>query len=330
MAGRAAPGSKKPLTEAQKAALARGQQKRRANIAARRASRGRQAASSQVSSLPSLARDALQPAAAAASQPEGQPEAAAGAPSPSGSGISSSPNKPRLSQEEQDALLFSFAMGDEDEQSNAAAASSEPGKKSSVGDKLASLLTSDSVKPTGNQQEDDAQQAAAQWQDLAAIGFIFIAGQIFGAELAPSEKQAQAMAAPLCRILMRHVTPLRNASADAYDIAAFAGAMLIYYQSISPELARRRAERKVLSASPKAQPAAQGPAAAGQQQQSQPAQPGERGNVRILHTEDTVGRGRYDAEPAQAGGVAVRQDEQQPYRRDAGASLISETLGVEL
>lgn len=303
---------KRPLTEAQRAALAKGQRARRANIAARKNSRARQTASSQVASLPGLARDALsQPASPAASQP--------GDPSPSASGISSSPNK-RLSQDEQDALLFSFAMGDDEEPT---AAASEPGKKSSVGDKLAGLLLNDSPREkTGNQQEDDAAQAAAQWQDLGAVAFIFVCGQVFGSDLAPSDKQAQAMAAPLCRILMRHVAPLRQASADAYDIAAFAGACLIYYQSIQPELARRRAERKVLSASPKAE-SAQAAASGG----SDTAQ---RGNVRILHPEDTPGRGRYPEQPAQAGRVDVRQDEQQPHRGDAGAAIVSETLGIEL
>jgi hypothetical protein len=215
--------------------------------------------------------------------------------------------------------MFSFVMDEDNEQD--AAASSEPAKKSSVGDKLAGLLTNSGPKPSGNQAEDDAQQAAAQWQDLGAVAFIFIAGQIFGADLAPSDKQAQAMSAPLCRILMRHVAPLRQASADAYDIAAFAGAVLIYYQSISPELARRRAERKVLSAST--------------QTKEQPASGGgsdtiQRGNVRILHPEDTPGRRRYDGEPPETGGADLRQDEQQPHRGDAGAAIISETLGVEL
>lgn len=313
-----APGKpRKPLTEAQKAALAKGQAKRKANIAGRRASRARQGASSQVSSLPALARDAL-------SQPASPQEAnqASDDRSPSAFGPSSS-TKSNLSQDEQDALLFSFVM-DEEDNDTAAAASSEP-KKSSVGDKLASLLTSEGPKATGNQQEDDAQQAAAQWQDLAAIAFIFIAGQIFGADLAPSEKQAQAMAAPLCRILMRHVAPLRNASADAYDIAAFAGALLIYYQSISPELARRRAERKVLSASTqtKEQPASGGGSDTVVQQP-------QRGNVRILHPEDTPERRRYDEQPAQDRGAAIRETEQQPHRGDAGAAIISETLGVEI
>ena len=305
---------KRPLTEAQKAALAKGQAARKRNIAARKNNRARQTASSQVASLPGLARDALNQPANPASQPD--------APSPSASTTSSSASK--LSQAEQDALLFSFVM--DDEQEDAAAAPSDP-KKSSVGDKLAGLLLNDSPrKKTGNQQEDDAAQAAAQWQDLGAIAFIFVCGQVFGADLAPSEKQAQAMAAPLCRVLMRHVAPLRQASADAYDIAAFAGACLIYYQSISPELARRRAERKVLSASPKAP----------EQGASASRQPGggsdtaQRGNVRILHPEDASGRGRYPEQPAQAGRVDVRQDEQQPDRRDAGAALVSETLGIEL
>lgn len=315
---------KKPLTEAQKAALAKGQAKRRANLAGRRANHGRQAASSQVASLPALARDAI-------SQPANPQEAnqASDDRSPSASGPSSS-TKSKLSQDEQDALMFSFVM-DEDNDKDAAAATSEP-KKSSVGDKLASLLTSDTPKPTGNQQEDDAQQAAAQWQDLAAIAFIFIAGQIFGADLAPSEKQAQAMAAPLCRILMRHVAPLRNASADAYDIAAFAGATLIYYQSISPELARRRAERKVLSASTQTKPAATQAAANGQPGGSgqDTAQQSQRGNVRILYAEDTPSRRRYDEQPPQDRGAVVRENEQQSHRRDAGAAIISETLGVEI
>ena len=306
---------KRPLTEAQKAALAKGQQRRRANIAARKNNRARQTASSQVASLPGLARDAL-------NQPANPASPSSDVPSPSASTTSSSASK--LSQAEQDALLSSFAMGDDEEP---AAAAAEPGKKSTVGDKLAGLLLNDSPREkTGNQQEDDAAQAAAQWQDLGAIAFIFICGQVFGADLAPSEKQAQAMAAPLCRVLMRHVAPLRQASADAYDIAAFAGACLIYYQSISPELARRRAERKVLSASPKAP----------EQGASASRQPGggsdtaQRGNVRILHPEDTPGRGRYPEQPAQAGRVDVRQDEQQPDRRDAGAALVSETLGIEL
>ncbi len=302
---------KRPLTEAQKAALAKGQAARKRNIAARKNNRARQTASSQVASLPGLARDALNQPANPASQPD--------APSPSASTTSSSANK-KLSQDEQDALLFSFAMGDDEEP---AAAAAEPGKKSTVGDKLAGLLLNDSPREkTGNQQEDDAAQAAAQWQDLGAIAFIFICGQVFGADLAPSEKQAQAMAAPLCRILMRHVAPLRTASADAYDIAAFAGATLIYWQSISPELARRRAERKVLSASPKAE-SAQAAASGGSDAVA-------RGNVHILHPEDTPGRGRYPDQPAQSGGAEVRQDEQQPYRRDAGAALVSETLGIEL
>ena len=308
---------KRPLTEAQKAALAKGQAARKRNIATRRASRARQTASSQVASLPGLARDALQTPGQPAS-----PAATSRDASSTASSTSSSPNK--LSQAEQDKLLFDFAMGDDEEP---AAAAAEPGKKTTVGDKLAGLLLNDSPREkTGNQQEDDAAQAAAQWQDLGAIAFIFVCGQVFGADLAPSEKQAQAMAAPLCRVLMRHVAPLRQASADAYDIAAFAGACLIYYQSISPELARRRAERKVLSASPKAP----------EQGASASRQPGggsdsaQRGNVRILHPEDTPGRGRYPEQPAQAGRVDVRQDEQQPDRRDAGAALVSETLGIEL
>lgn len=298
---------KRPLTEAQKAALAKGQAARRRNIAARKNSRARQTASSQVASLPGLARDALNQPTSPSSD----------APSPSASTTSSSASK--LSQAEQDALLFSFAMGDDEEP----AAASEPGKKSSVGDKLAGLLLNDSPREkTGNQEEDDAAQAAAQWQDLGAVAFIFVCGQVFGADLAPSDKQAQAMAAPLCRVLMRHVAPLRTASADAYDIAAFAGAVLIYYQSISPELARRRAERKVLSASPKA--SEQGASASGGSDTAQ------RGNVHILHPEDTPGRGRYPEQSAQGGGVEVRQDERQSHRGDVGAALIDETLGVKL
>ena len=302
---------KKPLTEAQAAGLAKGRANRKRNLAARKASHGRQAASSQVATLPSLARDAL-------NQPNqgSQPDEA----SASSTASSPSSSRSKLTQAEQDALMFSFVMDDEAE-SDAAAAPSSP-QKSSVGDKLASLLTSDKTKTTGNKEEDDAQQAAAQWQDLGAIAFIFIAGQVFGADLAPSEKQAQAMAAPLCRILMRHVAPLRQASADAYDIAAFAGAVLIYYQSISPELARRRAERKVLSASTQTQQSTQ--AAAGG------ADTVQRGNVRILHPEDTPGRRRYDGEPAENSDSLVREDQQQPHRGDAGAAIISETLGVEL
>lgn len=324
--GKAQGQGKRPLTEAQKAALAKGQAARRRNIAGRRASRARQGASSQVSSLPALARDALNQASNQPANPPASPVASpSDEPSPSASGLSSS-TKSSLSQEEQDALLFSFAMGDEDE----SAASSEPSKKTSVGDRLAGLLLNEAPKArvdgVTDAEERDAQQAAAQWQDLAAIAFIFIAGQVFGADLAPSEKQAQAMSAPLCRILMRHVAPLRNASADAYDIAAFAGATLIYYQSISPELARRRAERKVLSASPATQQSAPASRGGGQDTVQQP----QRGNVRILHAEDPGGRGRYDGQPPQAGGIAVRQDEQQPHRGDAGAALISETLGVEL
>ena len=304
---------KRPLTEAQKAALAKGQAARKRNIAARKNSRARQTASSQVASLPGLARDALKTPGQPAN-PASQPDA----PSPSASTTSSSASK--LSQAEQDALLFSFAMGDDEEP----AAASEPGKKNSVGDKLAGLLLNDSPREkTGNQEEDDAAQAAAQWQDLGAVVFIFVCGQVFGADLAPSDKQAQAMAAPLCRILMRHIAPLRTASADAYDIAAFAGACLIYYQSISPELARRRAERKVLSASPKAEQGASGQSGGGSDTAS-------RGNVHILHPEDTPGRGRYPEQPAQSGGVEVREDEQQPHRRDVGAALIDETLGVQL
>lgn len=310
-------GQKKPLTEAQKAALAKGQAARQRNIAARRASRGRQAASSQVASLPSLARDALSPV----NSPVSDPLAAGVGDSSTASSPSSSRSK--LSQAEQDALMFSFVM---DEDNEPAAAAPSDAKKSSVGDKLAGLLTNSGPKPTGNQAEDDAQQAAAQWQDLGAVAFIFIAGQIFGADLAPSDKQAQAMSAPLCRILMRHVAPLRQASADAYDFAAFAGATLIYYQSISPELARRRAERKVQRAPAQAQEHPTAASGGGADTVSR----NERGNVRILHPEDTPGRRRYDGEPPENRGADVRENEQQPHRGDAGAAIVSEIVGVEL
>src|SRR6185312_12631283 len=104
---------KKVLSEAQKAALARGQAKRRANISAGRASHARQAASSRTSQLVALA---SQPEAAVDRQSDAGPAAdAAGQsdPSPSGSSISSSGSKKsKLTQEEQDALIFNFNMGD--------------------------------------------------------------------------------------------------------------------------------------------------------------------------------------------------------------------------
>src|SRR6185312_11415259 len=157
---------KKVLSEAQKAALARGQAKRRANISAGRASHARQAASSRTSQLVALA---SQPEAAIDSEVYDQADVAAlDAQLQSGSGQSSSGSKKsKLTQEEQDRLIFDFNMGDDASQGDAKqqAQASKPGKPG-LGEKLAGMLRAPKdapARPGGvtDKEEEDAQRAAA-------------------------------------------------------------------------------------------------------------------------------------------------------------------------
>jgi len=305
------------MTEAQRAALARGRAKRQANIKGRRAGRARQGASAQDAALRAEAQ-------ADASQPEAGAGTPASAPSRSASGLPSSETKPsKLSQAEQDKLLFDFAMGDGDEDGGgdeADTGDAREGRKG-LGDRLSGLLLNEAPKAklggVTDQQEEDAQQAAAQWTDLVSVALIFIAGLVVSADLAPSEKHARAMAAPLCRIIMRHVDPLRTASADVYDIAAFGGAVLIYVQTIQPELARRRSERKVVR--PNATSTAR--------------QEAERIGLRVVQSEPAGGSGRYHTQPSQADGAQVSEQgpsSRQAATHDAGTDIINEALGITI
>ncbi len=314
-AGTAAGGKpKRAMSEAQKAALARGRVNRAKNIAGRRASRARQAVSGSTSrqllDLAQAATASEEQASASASQPENA----------SGPSSSESKQTKKLSPEEQDALLFSFAMGDDESADNAVAAPSEPKSKSAgLRGKLSDLLTrkapSDAT-PGGitDQQERDAQQAAAQWEGLVAVVFVFIGARTFGPDLQPTPDMASAMAAPLCRIAMRHIDPLRTASADTYDIIAFLTACIVYYQTIEPALRARRTERQVVNAVP----------SPGQQQQAPAA------NVSYIPADRTAGGRRYDEKPAQDRDGGDAADHRQQSNGYAGADIFEENLGIQI
>lgn len=318
---------KRAMSEAQKAALARGRVNRSRNIAGRRASRARQGVSASTSrQLLDLAQQATAgQEEAAASASASQPDSVL---STSSSGNSKTAKK--LSPEEQDALLFSFAMGDDEQAATDSAAAAPSGKGAGLRGKLSDLITrkapSDAT-PGGitDQQERDAQQAAAQWEGLVAVVFVFLGARTFGPDLQPSPDMASAMAAPLCRIAMRHIDPLRTASADTYDIIAFMTACIVYYQTIEPALRARRSERLIVNAVPtQAQPAQPGQPG-GQQVPAGPA-----GNVSYIPADRAARSGRHDeATPANRSGSDDANQRQQP-NDDVGTAIFKEALDIQI
>lgn len=328
-------GSKRVMTEAQKAALARGRANRKANIAGRRAARGRQGASSQAARLASLANDpqAVVANGAALADARGESRAASAAASrahevsTSSSNSSSGNSKPKLSQSEQDALLFEFAMGDDEAGAESAESGEKgPGWRERVGDFF--KASGAKPEPTGNQKEDDARAAAVQWQGLLAIAFLFAGSRLFGYDLRPSESMANEMSAPLARIAMRHIDPLRNASADTIDLVAFMTACLVYYQTIEPALLARRQERLTVNATP-----AQSAQSAQErfEPERQPGRAHAAGNVVSIPANRASGSRRYaeSAGEGRAGGHVADERQQSAIEAD-GAAILSEALGVEL
>lgn len=336
--------AKKPLSEAQKAGLAKGRAARAANIRGRRARRAQQGASGQISQLAAIAN---QPGAAVA-EPENLEAAPASAPltasgKPFSANKANKARRSKLTQDEQDKLIFEFNEGEGSEQGQAASAGDGAGERESgksaggqgLGSRVKQLFTAapraESAGGITDAQEQDAQQAAAQWQGLLAVVFIWIGARTFGTDLRPSDEMAGQMAAPLARIAMRHIAPLRTASADTYDIVAFMTACIVYYQAIEPALTAKRAERQVISsgdtqtkaryqsnASPEPEPIPTGP----RYQQS--------GNVTILDAADTARGRRYNAQPLENSGTSDERDTQQPHDNDAGTALYQEIIGVHI
>jgi hypothetical protein len=103
--------------------------------------------------------------------------------------------------------------------------------------------------PTAQQAASQRElQIAAEAERLSpTVGDILIAGlgYVVGRELAPDEDMAQKMAEPLIRIGMRHVPVLLDVSPDAQDVGQLVAAVIIYSQTIGPELRAKRSEKRV-------------------------------------------------------------------------------------
>ena len=115
-------------------------------------------------------------------------------------------------------------------------------------------------------KEQEVEAAAEQWYDDASTLLIFALTLFVGRDLAPSEEQADAISAPLIRILMRHYDPLRKASADSADLVAAGIAFALYAQAVYPTWNERRQQKRM------AQHVKQQPAPRQQQQQQQQQQ----------------------------------------------------------
>lgn len=338
--------AKKPLSPAQIAGLEKGRRNRAANIKGRNAARARQTASGQVAGLADLARNPADVIAERPALAEADPSTTSSA-----SSLGSSEPVRRLSPEEQDELIFSFDMDEGeggDGGQNGPAGSPEgqqatqgraggAGKGSGFKDRLTGFLSrtppASGSNGTQSQQEADAQQAAEQWQGLAAVVVVFIGARMFGSDLRPSSKMANAMAAPLCRIMMRHVGPLRTASADTYDVVAFLTACLVYYQTIEPALAARRQESRVQSVatSQTASPARfAGAQRAPDSEQYSGQPPSGANNVVVLPAQDTVGRRRYPEESPEDSSESARRGQGQSANGYAGADIIQEAVGLQI
>lgn len=83
---------------------------------------------------------------------------------------------------------------------------------------------------------------------LAGDVFVLVATWLVGAELAPDESTTAHITAPISRIVWRHMPLVRDLSDDGRDAMEAGTALLVWVLAIAPELRARQAERKVQKA----------------------------------------------------------------------------------
>lgn len=209
-----------PMTEKQRLALEAG----RARLAAKRAAKRDGKRTGSTSPI-------LPPVSPSTSESPSQPETPRETSTGSLGGSSDSVDA--------DTLAFVF-------DSASMPAQEKPDEKAGI---LGSILNRKPEPPKGKTAQDrkerDAQAAASEWGGVAATLFTVLCVQLVGDDLKPSPEQANDITAPLVRILMRHIDPLREASADTIDAMTALAALTIYVQGIWPAIQAKQAARKL-------------------------------------------------------------------------------------